>query len=293
MENKSKYKKSAVIIFIFAVVFLVGGLFLTNKGKTQQTESKPKEFFSEYKISGNSLEDFDLYFLQLENKEENIIYSPLSIKYALSMLSDGAEKDTKGQIDSVIGDYQAKKYINSKNKSFANAMFIKDTYKNNINANYTKVLSDKYGAEIIYDSFSTPNTMNDWVKNKTLNLIDNLFDDSVNQKDFILTNALAIDMEWKKVIQPTTTKSSTWYSVKYDHEDYNHFIDIIMDEDYASISFNNKSMNAKAVELGADINNYDIVNTLGEENIRKTVGEEYKKWLASDDASDIDEKDVN
>ena len=41
---------------------------------------------------------FDYAFLKLENQEKNKIYSPLSIKYALKMLEEGANGDTKKQI---------------------------------------------------------------------------------------------------------------------------------------------------------------------------------------------------
>lgn len=42
-------------------------------------------------------------------------------------------------------------------------------------------------------------------KNKTLGLIDNLLDDT-DGLDFLLINALAIDMEWKNVLQPVSGK---------------------------------------------------------------------------------------
>lgn len=44
--------------------------------------------------------------------------------------------------------------------------------------------------------------------------------------------------------------------------------------------FNNKN-DVSGMEIVASINNYDIVKELGEENIRKTVGTEYKKWAKS------------
>ena len=77
---------------------------------------------SEYKISNNALSSFDLYFMQKENNNKNKVYSPLSIKYALSMLKDGADGDSKTQIENIIGDYNPKKYTNSSNISLANAM---------------------------------------------------------------------------------------------------------------------------------------------------------------------------
>lgn len=44
-----------------------------------------------------------------------------------------------------------------------------------------------------------------------------------------------------------------------------------------SKTFNNNN-NVSGMEIVASINNYDIVKDLSEESIRKTVGEEYKKW---------------
>ena len=43
------------------------------------------EVHSPYRMSGNGLEDFDIHFMQLENKKSNMVYSPISIKYALAM----------------------------------------------------------------------------------------------------------------------------------------------------------------------------------------------------------------
>ena len=52
-----------------------------------------------YKIVDNSLGDFDIRFLQTDNDRENKVYSPLSIKYALQMLSEGADGNTKKEIN--------------------------------------------------------------------------------------------------------------------------------------------------------------------------------------------------
>lgn len=59
-------------------------------------------------MSGNSLENFDLQFLKLENEEVNKVYSPLSIKYALQMLNDGASGASREQISAIIGNYVPK-----------------------------------------------------------------------------------------------------------------------------------------------------------------------------------------
>ena len=90
---------------------------------------EPVEYKSPYKMNGNSIQDFDLYFLKLNNEVKNKVYSPLSIKYALAMLNDGAKGDSNKQIKAVIGDYKTKKYNVNEHMSFANAVFLKNSFK--------------------------------------------------------------------------------------------------------------------------------------------------------------------
>ena len=301
--NETKEKKSnkglkiTLIILITLVVLAAAGVGCyfaffkdksNNKGETKTIKNKSAEVFSTYKISGNGLQDFDLAFLKLANSNKNSVYSPLSIKYALQMLSEGANGNTKKEIDSTIGTYKTKKYTNSQNMSFANAMFIKNSFKNNVNPKYTNKLQDKYNAEVILDDFNNANTMNKWVSDKTFNLVNNLLDDEkVKSFDYILVNALAIDMEWKKIIQASCGNYSESYSVDYVHELYGDSIVRICDEhNFSSINFDGKD-NIKGLEIGASINNYDIVKTLGEDKIRKTVGDEYKKWLETDEGKNM------
>lgn len=294
-SKKGKKKIIVILVIVLLVLALVGFFvyknYFSKPVETITTKTKQKEVYSKYRMSGNQLEDFDLSFLQLENRSENTLYSPLSIKYALEMLSEGSKGETKDQIDSIIGEYKANKYTNSSNMSFANAMFIRNSYKDNIKDTYTSNLSSKYNAEIVYDSFENPNNLNSWVNNKTFGLINNLFDD-ISQNQYILVNALAIDMEWNRVIQADgNTAYEDNYSISYPHENYSAYIVPINENDYPSMQFNN-SINAKSVEIGASINNYDIIKELGEENIRKTVGDGYQQWLKSDNACG-DDVDVN
>ena len=282
--KRGKNKKKIIFIMILVTIALAGSTFFLYqnfRGKEEKTnqKTKVKKVYSKYRMSGNHLEDFDLSFLKLEQEKKNTVYSPLSIKYALGMLSEGAKGQTKEQIDSVIGEYQARKYNNNSNMSFANAMFIRNSYKDQIKEKYTSNLQNKYSAEVIFDSFETADNVNSWVNNKTFGLIHNLFD-SISDYEYILVNALAIDMEWNQYIQEDGSGKGNIYYVTYPHINYEAEVDIIAgEEDYSSIPFYHNSMNAKSVEIGASVNHYDIVKELGEDNIRKTVGEGYQKWL--------------
>ena len=163
--NNNKKKNTTIIITILILLIVVAIVFAYFKlnDKPNSGDNKPDiqvdntTKYSQYRLSSNSLENFDLHFLQLENNNKNKVYSPLSIKYALGMLKEGTNGETRNQIDNIIGTYNTKKYINSENMSFANALFIKDSYKDSIKDTYINTLTSKYNAEVMYDSFETPN----------------------------------------------------------------------------------------------------------------------------------------
>ena len=301
MSKKKNGKKAITgIIILFLVLALgAGGAYLyLNNGlksdpKTKKTENDSKDFYSTYRMSGNSLEKFDIEFLKLENSEKNKVYSPLSIKYALQMLSDGTSGKTKQQIDAIVGDYKPVKYANNEHMSFANAMFIRNEFAKNINDSYKKTLSDKYNAEEINDSFENANTLNNWVSDKTFKLINGLVDDdTIKQLNFVLVNALAIDMNWNNQIQCESVEGNTGdnkvpcmpYHVNYAHERYAEYVSYIMSPaEIKTMNFNGKE-NTKVYEIGASFNNYDIVKELGRDEIYKTISSEYTEWLKSDEA---------
>ena len=302
-EKKEKKKKKKWPIIILLLLLIAGGLayyfLVLNKPKTNTIKKKAKDVKSEYRMSGNDLQDFDLYFLKLENEAKNKVYSPLSIKYALAMLSEGANGETKEQIDNIIGKYNVKKYPNSEHMSFANAMFIRDTYKDKIKEDYSKKIMDKYNAEVITDSFASPDNINNWVSNKTFSLVNNLCDNqSIKRSNYILMNALAIDMNWNYQLDCAFGSMKTvpcvdperGYHIQYNHEkisdedvEYHADNHIYMHEsEFPGIDFDNIK-NVKTAYVLADFNRYNIVKEIGEEKIRSEVTEAYQEWLKSDE----------
>ena len=270
-KNNIKYNNILPIMLIVASLIVIGATLMVIVQRNKKDYEIDAEIQkSNYWISSNTLEAFDLYFLQLENKEVNKVYSPLSIKYALTMLEEGTNGESKAQISSVIGNYSPKKYINSKNMSFANAMFINNMYKKSVKDSYISTLNNKYNAEVILDSFETPNNVNSWVSNKTLGLINNLFDNIANEQ-LLLLNALAIDMEWEQKFLSPAGKM-----VSYRHENFGWYDGMKI----TSIEFGEHKKEVAGMSITASFNNYDIVNALGEENIRKTVKDAFKKHLA-------------
>ena len=287
-------KKTIIIVCIIVLLVIIAAVciyfFLIRKSDNEENNNNNKvnneteviNTNSPYKLTSNGLEPFDLYFMQLENNGQNKVYSPLSIKYALAMLSEGANGKTKEQIDNIIGEYTARKYNNSDNMSFANSLFIKDTYQDSIKSSYINTVASKYNADVIIDSFRNADTLNSWISDKTFNLITNITDD-ISYLDFILVNALAIDMEWVEKIQ----SEHEIYSVNFPHEKandenydymYSFYIYGLNTTDYNRLEFEGVDYEVKSAQIGAIANNYDIINILGEDSIKQTVREAFEQY---------------
>lgn len=302
-SKKNDNKNSAILIFailgslvfmllVIACVIFLPRFIIGDSKDTKKASTDVEEKYSTYRLTGNTLDKFDIAFLKFENNGKNKVYSPISIKYALAMLSEGSAENSKTQINRLIGDYKSNKYINNDHMSFANAIFVRNTFKDQIKEEYTNNLKSKYTAEVIYDDFSGPANMNKWVSDKTFGLINDLFGNEVTGEDFELTNALAIDMKWNNQIQCASGSDVPClrYSVWYRHEkikgqDYQYNDSVVMmtsENDYHSLTFNEKD-NIKSVEVKAAFNNYDAVKEIGEEKIIEEVGKAYKEWLDTEE----------
>lgn len=286
VDNK-KIKKIVLICILLVIVLLLCLYGYYKLFYEKKSDNKKVDNVSEYSIKGNGLQNVDLKFLQLESEEKNIIYSPMSIKYALKMLSDASSGNTKKQIDMIVGNYDATKYENNENIAVTNVLFVKNTFKSNVKDSYISLLKSKYNAEVLFDKFENSSNINTWIKNNSLGLIENVIGD-IKDQDFFLINTLGINMEWKQKIQCAIGGESEClknYAVTYFHEKYYDYVPIIGQEensDFNSIKFNN-SYNSKAAEIAASINKYNIVQELGESNIREEITKEYKEYLNSEE----------
>ena len=280
VPQKKKTSKAPIIIpIVITVIIIIGTILIFALGGSKKEDNgngneddDPIVLESEYGMTDNSLSKFDLSFLKLENSESNKIYSPLSIKYALAMLSEGSKGETKAQIDAVIGEYAPHKYNNNSHMSFANAIFINES-EDSVKSSYTDALKDKFNAEVITDSFKSAKVVNDWVSDKTFGLVKEIVDD-ISDKVFVLVNALAIDMEWVNKIQSERVE----YSASFPHRQFFAYVPELSSGGFHPLDFKN-NYKAESVEIAAVANRYDIIKAVGEDKIRATVGKEYKEWL--------------
>lgn len=179
---------------------------------TEKPCSCPKSSTSVGLQNLESLESVDLGFLKLESDSKNLIYSPLSIRYGLSLLGAGAKGETRDEITKLLTGAQLPQYQNIPDKlSLANAVFVRDTFKNAVLPKYTQIIKDDYNGEIIYDNFVSSRNMDSWVDKKTFGLIDQIGVTPTINTQMILANALAIQMDWRHQFGTNSTHSSSFY----------------------------------------------------------------------------------
>lgn len=269
------------VISLFMLMLVVTGCSTKNEKNENSGNTMEQQESGGKSESGNTgaqdriqYEDskLDFSFLKLENQKVNKIYSPLSIKYALKMLEEATSGKAKLQISEVVGSQTLTRYSSNQNISLANAFWIRDSFKESVKATYQNTLKEKYGAEVQFDSFATPEKVNSWVSEKTLYLIQNLLEEIDETQNFLLINALGIDLEWKNKFL-----STHWEGCSYEHENFGWS----SPEQVSSHSFGEEEQMVSGMEIVASVNNYDIMTELGEESIRKTVGNAYKDWARS------------
>ena len=210
--EKSLFKRPWFVGTIFTIVgLLIGGLGVFGIMK-MVGENNCKECDCPTAPAPISATALNTNFLQMEVSGNNIIYSPLSIRYGLSLLEAGAAEGTKTQIENILGEEDLPVYENIPDTlSLANAVFIRASYKDEVLPAYTKKVTNDYGAEILYDSFTSAENMDNWVNSKTFGLINSVGIEPTPSLQMVLANALAIQMNWQHQFDTDDTFGMTFY----------------------------------------------------------------------------------
>lgn len=152
-------------------------------------------------ISKSEDGNFSTTFIKASHKninKDNYMISPYSVEIALSMLRDGSKGETLKEIEKVCPK-RTIKTLSVKNKvNVANALFVKNKFKDDIKETYTNNLKENYNVDFIYDDFSSPKVINNWVNKETNGMIDKLLNDIDPEFVLGLANAVAMEEEWQE-----------------------------------------------------------------------------------------------
>lgn len=151
--------------------------------------------------------NFNIDLIKTVNEDKNYLISPYSIEVALNMLKEGTNNNTKEEIEKVIHTRNINNISTNNKIKIANALFIKNEYKDIIKTDFSNNLISKYKSEVLYDEFKTPDVINNWVDKHTDGMIKKIINEM--DPDFVLglANAIAIDVEWESPFECIKTTS--------------------------------------------------------------------------------------
>ncbi|MBR1595393.1 MAG: serpin family protein [Phocaeicola sp.] len=153
---------------------------------------------------------------------KSFMISPLSVTYALGMLNNGTDGQTKEEICKVLGtdDVESmnafcRKMIDESGKldpstklSIANAVEVNQNYK--LYEEFIKTTKDYYDAQVENLDFSSPSALkhiNDWCANHTNNLIPTILESLNPTSAAVLLNAIYFKGIWTSKFDKKDTKS--------------------------------------------------------------------------------------
>ena len=152
----------------------------------------------------------------LESKDENVLISPLSIQLALAMTANGAEGETRAEMEALLASEIPLEDLNEYLYSYVNKLpsaekhklqiansiwFRDDDGRLQVGKNFLQKNADYYGAQAYKATFDdqTLKDINNWVKGHTDGMIDSILDQIDDDAVMYLINALVFDAEWQHV----------------------------------------------------------------------------------------------
>lgn len=173
---------------------------------------------------------FDIFKRVVENsaESENIIISPLSISYALSMTLNGANEATRDsmlkalRVNGITPEIINNSYKNLSDAllnvdkrvliSIANSVWIEKNFV--VKKPFTDILTGFYSAESKSFDITDPlahEPINSWIENKTNGLIKDMIDKLNDNTVMLLINAIYYKGKWKSQFDTGKTVQKSFY----------------------------------------------------------------------------------
>ncbi len=171
---------------------------------------------------------FDI-FNALTAEDENVVFSPLSVIYALSMTANGANGETLAQMEKVLGadinslnnyiDYIVDNLPSGEGYTLdiANSIWFKDDEnKFKVNEDFLRTVATFYDAGIYKAPFdnTTLKDINNWVAQNTDGQITDILDKIDKDAIMYLVNAINFEAEWAKIYKENQVRDGEFTGSK-------------------------------------------------------------------------------
>lgn len=242
-----------------------------------------------------SMSDFSLTLFKkiVTNDKENDLVSPLSASLCLAMLENGADGETKSQMEQTFGmniddlnkslyAFTSSLYTSKDCKlNIADSIWIRDNNNLHVNEDFLQANADWYNAQIYKAPFddSTVKDINNWCNYYTDGLIDNVINEIDVDTVMYLINALVFDAKWQNKYENKNVRDGVFNNYNKDKSNVKMLLSeetIYLSSDSAkgfSKNYSGNQYSFVALLPNEDIDIYDYIKTLdGKEwmNIWKT-----------------------
>lgn len=175
----------------------------------------------------DNISDFSIKFFQTTYPGSgNILVSPASAMFALSMAANGANGDTLTEMNRVLSKdiplddlnrylYSFRKNLKNTKKSkiqISNSVWFRDDFT--VENNFLQTLSDYYDVSVYQAPFNnqTLDDINNWIKNCTNGEIDRALNQIEKDDMMYLINALTFDAKWKDKYEKDDVRDNSFYN---------------------------------------------------------------------------------
>lgn len=291
-----KMKIYSILSFFLLLVVLIScqqDSIETNEIKTIELDEKSAEL-----IEADNTFGFDIFQkIREESTKENIMVSPFSISVALAMAYNGAESETKTEMQNTLRlSGLTPKKINASYKmliialqnldknavlKITNAIFYKNGFS--VKPDFIDINKEYYYAEVDgldFNAASSVETINNWVAEQTNHKILKIIETLSPDDRMILLNAIYFNGTWKTKFDEEDTQTRNFR--KLDGSDVE--IPMMNKEDVLNYSTNNLF---QAIELPYGNGNYNMIVLLPNEEknsqdiIDDLSSENWKNWNES------------
>ena len=171
--------------------------------------------FGDKELRGLSNASLNVFYNTIKEGEgENVLLSPASLAFALTVAENGASGDTLSQMEEYTNggipvedmnrllNYTSYKLNNAEDVKWgvANSLWFNDNGTCELEDEFVRKANEFYDAEIFKKEF-TPfivNDINSWVYKKTNKMIDNVINDFSSDAMLFIVNAIAFEGEWEE-----------------------------------------------------------------------------------------------
>lgn len=226
-------KKSRIGLVIISLL-LVCTMAVNLTGCTMEVQTKnlmegvtPNEVnaLDDLSTQNADVTDFAIrLFKASEESGKNTLISPLSVLCALAMTVNGAEEETLEQMEALLGItaeelnlylYSYMKNLPQGDKyklSLANSIWFTEDERFTVNQDFLQTNADYYGADIYKAAFDnqTCKYINNWVKEKTDEMIPEILDEIPVDAIMYLVNALAFEAEWSEIYEKNQVREGVF-----------------------------------------------------------------------------------